>query len=492
MKAFCAALALLTVAPLIVHAEPAGTEVAPAVKAVQVQVPEDFRAVAFMAGLNYPTSVEFDGQGLVFVAEAGYAPGDQSARPRIIVASAAGEMLEQITEGLEAPINDLLWHNQRLYISHKGRISVLDSGKVRDLVTGLPSLGDHQNNQMAMGPDGKLYFGQGTATNSGIVGADNHKMGWLQKHPEVHDVPPTDIQIKTESYASGLEGQEQARTAAFQPFSKAPPATDQSATVTGNVKANGTILRMNPDGTGLEVYASGLRNPYGLVWTPDKKLYATENGFDDRGSRPIANDKEDIYLIKQGAFYGWPDFASGIPVTDARFKPEGKEQPQFLLVDHPAVEKPQWTFPKHSAITKLDVAPEGSFGFQGNLFIAFFGHMAPLTGTVDGAQAAPQVVRLVPTTGEQKVFFSYKAPGETQASDNSHRGRLVDVRFTPAGDALFVADFGVMTVDEKGPHAVPQSGVIWRVVPKVTGTPRPVKGRTLPDDEERSRLPNQQ
>lgn len=30
-------------------------------------------------------------------------------------------------------------------------------------------------------------------------------------------------------------------------------------------KASGTILRMNPDGSGLEVYAWGLRNPFGVM-----------------------------------------------------------------------------------------------------------------------------------------------------------------------------------------------------------------------------------
>ena len=53
------------------------------------------------------------------------------------------------------------------------------SGGLRDLVTGLPSLGDHHNNQIAAGPDGKIYFGQGVATNSGVVGVDNFVFGWL-------------------------------------------------------------------------------------------------------------------------------------------------------------------------------------------------------------------------------------------------------------------------------------------------------------------------
>lgn len=99
-------------------------------------------------------------------------------------------------------------------------------------------------------------------------------------------------------------------TSAFHPFAKAAP---QGAVVKGQTKASGTILRMNPDGSQLEVYAWGLRNPYGVMWSPEGTLYATENGFDICGSRPIANDEEDIYVITPGAWYGWPDYAMGLP-----------------------------------------------------------------------------------------------------------------------------------------------------------------------------------
>jgi glucose/arabinose dehydrogenase len=69
-------------------------------------------------------------------------------------------------------------------------------------------------------------------------------------------------------------------TSAFAPFSQ------NQEVIQGTVKANGTILRMDPDGSGLEVYAWGLRNPYGVAWGPDGRLHVAENGFDARGSRP--------------------------------------------------------------------------------------------------------------------------------------------------------------------------------------------------------------
>jgi hypothetical protein len=151
-----------------------GPEVPPPA-ASAVEVPEGFRVEVVISNLTYPTSVEFDDTGNMFVAEAGYSYGDSSVTPRILQISRDG-IVTAIAQGpvLSGPINDLLWHNGWMYVSHRGKISTLEpEGRVRDLVTGLPSEGDHHNNQLTVGPDGKIYFGQGTATNSGVVGPDN-------------------------------------------------------------------------------------------------------------------------------------------------------------------------------------------------------------------------------------------------------------------------------------------------------------------------------
>ncbi|MFB4159640.1 sorbosone dehydrogenase family protein [Geomicrobium sp. JSM 1781026] len=68
----------------------------------------------------------------------------------------------------------------------------------------------------------------------------------------------------------------------------------------------GKILRMNLDGTVAEdnpfddsyVYSYGHRNPQGLDWTDDDRLFSTEHG-------PTANDE--INHIEPGNNYGWPE-----------------------------------------------------------------------------------------------------------------------------------------------------------------------------------------
>jgi len=78
-------------------------------------------------------------------------------------------------------------------------------------------------------------------------------------------------------------------------------------------KRRATMMRYRPDGSGEEIYASGLRNSEGFDWSPvDGALYATDNGRDLLGDDfpPCELNK-----IEQGKFYGWP-FANGNNIPD--------------------------------------------------------------------------------------------------------------------------------------------------------------------------------
>lgn len=59
----------------------------------------------------------------------------------------------------------------------------------------------------------------------------------------------------------------------------------------------GKIIRMNPDGTGVETYAKGFRNPFGGDWRPGtNQLIVTDN----------APDKDDrLVAVEEGVNYGW-------------------------------------------------------------------------------------------------------------------------------------------------------------------------------------------
>ena len=67
----------------------------------------------------------------------------------------------------------------------------------------------------------------------------------------------------------------------------------------------GTILRVNPDGSGKEVFARGIRNSVGFDWHPQtRELWFTENGGDALGTE-LPNDELNR-VTKGGENFGFP------------------------------------------------------------------------------------------------------------------------------------------------------------------------------------------
>lgn len=454
-------------------------------------VPAGYKVEVFMKDLIWPTCLEFDGSGYAYVAEAGYAYGDPFA-PAQVLRIAPDGAITRYAEGFNGPIIDMLWHKDRLYVSHKGKISTVGAGgTIQDLVTGLPSYGDHFNNEMTVGPDGKIYFGQGTATNAGVVDLSNvYPFVWLLLWPDVHDVPAQNLKLTRESFLTPQPNNVLARqgrlltlwsnltyavtsvfnrkkdrsllvrTRAFQPFG------EHDRKVKAGDKPSGTIMRMNADGSGLEVYAWGLRNPFGVKWGPDGQLYAADNAYDERGSRPIANASDNIWQVRQGAWYGFPDYSSGIPVTDRRFRPQRGPRPEFLMKDHPKVEQPWLIRPENAAVTKFDFSTNAAFGFKGQMFLAEFGSGTPLTG--DPNNTGYTVVRIDPATKKAETFLQSRVQGGPNYQSLSAGPRHpVEAKFSPGGEVLYIVDIGFIGFDlaGAGPFPVPKpgTGVIWRI-----------------------------
>lgn len=74
-----------------------------------------------------------------------------------------------------------------------------------------------------------------------------------------------------------------------------------------------TVMRMQPDGSQREIFATGLRNSVGFDWAPwDGALYATENGRDLLGDDL---PPDELNRIEKNGFYGWP-FVNGAGTLD--------------------------------------------------------------------------------------------------------------------------------------------------------------------------------
>jgi glucose/arabinose dehydrogenase len=463
-----------------------------------------YRIEVAASGLTYPTGVAFDENGALYVVEGGYAYGDEWDRPRLLrvqaqsvfVPVAEGDSNGPWTGAVFAPARDGKGPGS-FYVAEGGQLRggrilrIGMDGSIRNLVENLPSLGDHHTNGPALGPDGMLYFGQGTATNSGVVGGDNHDYGWLARNRNFHDTPCRDIALSGVNYATpdpmdedgDKKGKNRERdekgnkgprggkpdakrdtmlTGAFSPFGV---KTVPGQIVKGAVPCNGAIMRVSREGGDPELVAWGFRNPFALAFAPQGALYAIDNGYDERGSRPIWGAGELLWEIRRGAWYGWPDYSGRKSVDHAEFTPPHGTRPERLLEKPPGEEPPAPAaiLPVHASADGLDFSRSEDFGFINQAFVAEFGDMSPSVGKVL-EPVGFKVVRVDVARGVSQDFaFNRKGQGPASRLGTGGLERPVAVRFSPDGKSLYVVDFGIMAVSGEGPKAVRGTGVVWRI-----------------------------
>jgi glucose/arabinose dehydrogenase len=123
------------------------------------------------------------------------------------------------------------------------------------------------------------------------------------------------------------------------------------------------ILRFNPDGSGAELYARGLRNSVGLAFNPvTGGLFAAENGRDWLGDDL---PPDEVNLIKEKRHYGWP-YCYGRRITDPEY-----DKVDFCMTTEPSLIDIQ----AHSAPLGLRFYTGRKFPekYRGALFMALHG-----------------------------------------------------------------------------------------------------------------------
>ncbi len=168
----------------------------------------------YARGLQRPTALAFSPRGRLYATQEG---------GTVVVIRRGARAPSIVARGFRTPLG-LTWHRRTLIVSAQGALWRLAGGRRRAIVSGLP-YGVHQQDNVVVGRDGRLYFGSGSTCNA---------------------------------------CRERSRLSA-------------------------AVLSVRADGRDLRVVSRGLRNPFGLAIRPENgRLYASVNSRDDLGDREPA------------------------------------------------------------------------------------------------------------------------------------------------------------------------------------------------------------
>lgn len=418
----------------------------------RISVPRGYQAEVFAQGLNAPIGIVFTENGDMLIAESGMA----TMYPRVLRIS--NGKIDTVADGFNVPLTGINYRYGDIYVSHRGVITVVKSdGTKQDIISGLPSYGDFSNNRVEFSQDEKIYFGQGTATNSGVVGLDN---SWIFDHPYFHDYPGSYIILKHSNFETMnvlRPAMGSAITGAYSPFGV--PNIQQFEMKESIIFASGSVLRANLDGSNIELAAWGLRNPFYMKFDSTNRLIISNQGMDSRGSRPVANALDELHLFIPGAWYGWPDYSGGEPVTLPRFTPIRGRQPELLLATIPSVPpKPIAVFPTGSTIMGFDFNKTLDFGPIGDIYIACFGRIQyEEADEYIRSGVGHRIMRVNIINGEISTF----AINKSGFPEEQGLGRPTDVVFGPDG-AMYVSDMSIADINIPNVY-MPNTGVIWRI-----------------------------
>jgi glucose/arabinose dehydrogenase len=467
-----------------------------------IVVPEGYKIEKVVGGLNYPTAVTWDAKVKMYVLEAGggFLPEPSPARILQIEQDKTTELVNLSAKGLEAPVVGLSYCENGFYISHRandlsGAVSRVsnDGSSVTQILRGfLDSGSEHPLNDVRMGPDGRMYLAVGPAGNSGVMGPD--VAPFISRTPSLRTSSGKDLVLlgknfKSEDFRTKDNLTDSVLTGAYVPFGT---ETTPGQVIKATNKPGGSIVSFDPknaEGT-LQIHATGLRNVIGITWCKDGAMYASVNGYDVRGTRPVRDLFDATYRITKGTWYGFPDFSAALePLTDPKFEVEDAVQGQVFIngvpqgknlgfvINHEAsgLKVPNKSLiaglhPFHSSPSMLDVAPDSWGDFADHLFIAEWGDLTPPTDPLI-SRTGYRIVRINPKSKIVESFISNKGgkPGSEIGSAGKALERPFDVKFGPDG-AMYIIDYGVVTIaperKEEGrePYAYKAgTGVIWRV-----------------------------
>ncbi|ATD55648.1 hypothetical protein [Clostridium chauvoei] len=293
-----------------------------------------------LKGCNGAKSFDFDKDGNLYIA----------FKDTIRILNKDGKD-EVIINESSFDILDILWHDDKLFIATDNRVVEYDpkTHESQDLVTDIPNRGENKNIQLLY-KDDILYLTVGSNTNSGIVDEKG-------KAEDIATIP----WILTGSNCG------ENKTGPFSPYSV---SVEKGEKVKENKIGNASIMAYDLKNKETTIFSHGIRNVKGIDDDSEGNIKGIVGGMEDRGLRPIKDDKDYIYEFKKGAWYGWPDYSGGDPIISPRFT-EG-EKIDFLIENHP-IKTPTAPLYQHKDISSLNgfaIDKEGKFFLKDTMIFA--------------------------------------------------------------------------------------------------------------------------
>ena len=326
-------------------------------------LPPGFAIAVFADGLESPRMMALGPDGQVYVAERG---AGRILRMPDADQDGRADQVEILAEGLDAPSSLAFYQDSSLYVGETTR------------VLRFPELG-----------------GKGSFDPPQVV-IDDLPSGGHNTRTVLFSPDYADLFVSIGSSCNICEEDDQRRA---------------------------TIMRYNPDGSGGQVYADGLRNAVGITFRPGTdELWATNNGRDFLGDDL---PPETVYLVQDGKHYGWPSCHSG-RIIDPDFGSPSSCQD---------VEAPKVEMQAHSAPLGLEFYSGEVFpaAYQGVLFVAFH-------GTLNRSQPVGYKIVRIPIGGDRIGPVEDFAVGWLEGGNSW--GRPVDVLTAPDGSLLVSDDAG--------------------------------------------------
>ncbi len=191
------------------------------------------------------------------------------------------------------------------------------------------------------------------------------------------------------------------------------------------------IMRMNPDGTGLEVFARGVRNTVGFDWHPETKtLWFTDNGRDWLGDDVPPDELN--HAPRKGLHFGFP-YCHGGDISEPEFG-EKHACEEFV--------PPAMKLGPH-------VAAIGMRFYTGMMFPDRYRNQIFIAEHGSWNRSTPIGYRVTLVRLEENRAVTYEVFAEGWLQGNAAWGRPTDVLVMPDG-ALLVSD--------------DRAGVIYRIV----------------------------